>query len=202
MKNKKTILSFIVLITGILCFIYYFTISNGNYFARAYVKIPFLMNFGRIIFLADAISLSVSGVIGLFTKNRTAKITMSCITLIVLAINCFITPTNYIVYPMLAVALISFLLNLIDTGTEKRVYLVMQKGDMLLTTAENRPTYNEVLAVRKKAELENPTRSVEKISRPAKTKIRRSRLKKVKGYAISPKSRYYRKKAKRKKSKR
>ena len=152
--------------------------------------------------MLSAVSMIISGCTGLLSRNRIVRLILYFVSLAITVISAVISPTDYIAYMTLAVSLINLLVQLLDKSPDKRVYLVMRKGDMLLTLAQSRPSYFEALA--EKSDLSASELEHRKLA-DEKQKAVSHRAKKIKnatGYAISPNAKNYRKKAKRKNRKR
>ena len=200
MKNKKNILAVIALISGIVCLCYYLATKNAYLInIRPFTFPSFLINYN--IVLINAVALMLYGIIGIATTSRWAKVLFSAVAVCTGAAACTIYPDLVIMYFFAGIALISLLVQILDNSPEKKLFFVYENGDILMTFDTKRPSYKEVFERVHKKEY-TPSANTDKSKKSNRPKKAKPLGKKYTGYAISPKSKNYRKKAKKKNSKR
>ena len=203
MKNKKNILAVIALISGLVCLCYYFATKNAYSISiRPFTFPSFLINYN--IVLINAIALMLYGILGIATTSRWAKVLFSAVAVCTGAAACTISPSLIIMYFFAGISLISLLVQIIDNSPEKKLFFVYEKGDILMIFDTKRPSYKEVYerVHKKKYTPSANTSKTETKKKPNRPKKAKPLGRKYTGYAISPKSKNYRKKAKKKNSKR
>ena len=217
MKRQKNIMAILTLIAGILCVIYYFFAFPGSGFGGSIITVPKLLNVSAVMLMVDAVMFIIAGLFGIFTTARTSRIILYSVMLAFSVITAFITPALFYAYPLIIVALAALIIQIVDKSPETRLFVVVEKGDILMTFDNRRPTYKKVYSERhsipydaaddaelierfNKAETVKPQESRRSAARTANRRTRK--INKRTGYAISPKSRNYRKNLKRKNKKR
>lgn len=204
MKNNKVYTSILSLITGIVCIIYFSTLSMSVSFSSFFTT-PATLVPEYIIFPICALALIVSGLFGILSLSKMLKVIFDCVAVVSAAIAISVSESILIFIPILIIAVIKLLVQILDRNPEKQLFLVMNKPDFFLVFDTKRPTFKEVCE-RKHITIPERQPKEEKPSKQKKTATvkaaKREKSKKYTGYAISPKARNYRKKAKKKNSKR
>ena len=193
MRNKKTIMAVIALLTGVFSAICYTVIDNtifSNFFSSS-----------NSVAVAASTALVISGIVGLFAKNGAIRIILYSAATAVCIMMCIVKFNEWVAYVTALIGLLAMLVQILDSEPNKRIFFVHGNGNMHFVLKEARPTYESVEKELAEKKIHKEKAREERKNKPEKS-VRKNSKKRYTGYAISPNGRNYSKKRKKKNSKR